>query len=310
MKKNILVIGGNGFIGSHLVDHLLLNGHNIRVFDISYERFRAPLKNVDYRISNLENIPDLYEALLGIDMIFYLASGSVPSTSNVDTVSDVHKNLIPILNVLNLSVRLGIKRIIYFSSGGAVYGLPKVLPIKEEHELNPISSYGILKASAEMYISLYEKTYNIEPLILRPSNPYGPRQGHFVAQGVISTFLRKVQQNESLTVFGDGNSKKDYIYIKDLVELCYRLSFSDEVGIFNLGSGIGTSLNQIIELIKKITGNNKLETDYIEKKNYDVNNFELDITKAINYLGTYQFTSLENGISNTWEWLNSIKTIN
>ena len=120
---NILVIGGNGFIGSHLIDHLLIKGHNVRVFDISYEHYRKPLVNVDYRISTLDNIPDLYEALLGIDIVFHLASASVPSTSNIDTVSDVKKNLIPTLNILNLSVKLGIKRIIYFSSGGAVYGL-------------------------------------------------------------------------------------------------------------------------------------------------------------------------------------------
>ena len=158
---NILVIGGNGFIGSHLIDHLLIKGHNVRVFDISYERYRKPLSNVDYRISTLENIPDLYEAMLGIDIVFHLASTSVPSTSNVDTVSDINKNLIPTLNILNLSVKLGIKRIIYFSSGGAVYGNPLTTPINEDHSLNPISSYGIVKVTIEMYLSLYQRMYGL-----------------------------------------------------------------------------------------------------------------------------------------------------
>jgi UDP-glucose 4-epimerase len=102
---NVLVIGGNGFIGSHLIDHLLIKGHKVRVFDISYERCRKPLINVDYRISSLDNIPDLYEALLGIDIVFHLASSSVPSTSNVDTVSDINKNLIPSLNIITLSIK-------------------------------------------------------------------------------------------------------------------------------------------------------------------------------------------------------------
>lgn len=301
---NVLVIGGNGFIGSHLVDHLLLKGHNVRVFDVSYERYRKPLENVDYRISTLENIPDLYEALLGIEIIFHLASASVPSTSNVDTVSDLQKNLIPTLNILNLSVKLGIKRIIFFSSGGAVYGNPLTKLISEDHPLKPISSYGIVKATIEMYLSLYQRMYGIMPLILRPSNPYGPRQGHFIAQGVISTFLKKAQKNESLTVFGDGNSTKDYIYIEDMINISYKLCFSDKVGTFNLGSGVGTSINQIIEQIKKTT-NNKLSIINVDKQIYDVDHFVLDISKITNLIGDYPFTTLENGVDITWKWLNS-----
>lgn len=302
---NVLVIGGNGFIGSHLIDSLLNNGHNVRVFDVQYERYRESIKNVDYRISNLDNIPDLYEAMLGIDIIFHLASGSVPSTSNIDTISDINKNLIPTLNILNLCVKLGIKRIVYFSSGGAVYGNPLTPMIVEEHSLNPISSYGIVKATVEMYLSLYQRMYGLEPLILRPSNPYGPRQGHFIAQGVISTFLRKVKMDESITVFGDGNSKKDYIYIKDLISLTTELSFRGEVGVFNLGSGNGTSINQIIEQIK-LTTKRDLTINNIERKIYDVNHFVLDVTKTTNLLGSYSFTTLENGVSETWKWLNSI----
>ena len=303
---NILVIGGNGFIGSHLIDHLLIKGYNVRVFDISFERYREPLLNVDYRISTLENIPDLYEALLGIDIIFHLASSSVPSTSNVDTVSDINKNLIPTLNVLNLSVKLGIKKIIYFSSGGAVYGNPLTTPINEEHPLNPISSYGIIKATIEKYLFLYQRLYNLNSLIIRPSNPYGPRQGHFIAQGVISTFLRKVKMNEAITVFGDGNSKKDYIYIKDLIELSCKLSFSNELGVYNLGSGKGTTINQIINQIKKTTGRNQCIIN-IDKQNYDVDHFVLDISKISSLLGVFPITSLEEGISDTWNWLNTIK---
>jgi len=301
---NILVIGGNGFIGSHLVDHLLVKGHKVRVFDVSYERYRKPLKGVDYRISTLENIPDLYESMLDIDIIFHLASASVPSTSNIDTVSDINKNLIPTLNILNLSVKLGIKRIVYFSSGGAVYGNSLAETINENHLLKPISSYGIVKATIEMYLSLYKRLYGIRPLILRPSNPYGPRQGHFIAQGVISTFLRKIQTNESITIFGDGNSTKDYIYIKDLINLSYELSISKENGIFNLGSGIGTSINQIIDQIKKTTNSIPLISN-IDKQIYDVDHFVLDISKTSDILGEYPLTSLADGVSKTWEWLNS-----
>lgn len=303
---NILIIGGNGFIGSHLVDFLLTSGHKVRVFDISYERFRKPLQNVDYRISELDNIPNLYEALLGIDIVFHLASSSVPSTSNIDTVSDINKNLIPTLNILSLCVRLKIKKIIYFSSGGAVYGNPLYIPIDEKHPLNPISSYGIGKATAEMYIHLYQRLYGINSVIIRPSNPYGPRQGHFLAQGVISTFLRKMKLGEEISVFGDGNSSKDYIYIQDLIKITYELSICNENGIFNIGSGSGTSINQIIDYIRKIA-KNKIRINFIEKQIYDVDNFILDISKTTNFIGDFRYTPLEEGIKNTWNWLNTIE---
>lgn len=302
---NILVIGGNGFIGSHLVDRLLLKGHNVRVFDSVYERYRKPLINIDYRISTLDNIPDLYEAMLGIEIIFHLASSSVPSTSNIDTISDINMNLIPTLNVLNLSVKLGIERIIYFSSGGAVYGIPLTTPVNEKHLLQPISSYGIVKATIEKYLFLYQRLYNIKPLIFRPSNPYGPRQGHYMAQGVISTFLRKIKMDEGITVFGDGNSTKDYIYINDLIDLCYELSFSNEIGVFNLGTGKGISINQIISQISKITGVTP-EIINADLQNYDVSHFVLDISKISNILGMHPSTSLEKGISETWNWINKV----
>lgn len=302
---NILVIGGNGFIGSHLVDHLLLQGYTVRVFDISYERYRKPLVNVDYRISSLDNIPDLYESLLGIDLIFHLASSSVPSTSNIDTVADINKNLIPILNVLNLAVKLGIKRIVYFSSGGTIYGNPLTIPINEDHPLNPISSYGIIKATIEKYLFLYQTMFDIQPLIIRPSNPYGPRQGHFMAQGVISTFLRKVKLNETLTVFGDGNSEKDYIYINDLIKYTLELSLEQKVGTFNLGSGKGNSVNEIIELIKVTTKKNVNITS-IAKQKYDVDHFVLDISKVQKFVDYRNNTSLKEGIEKTWNWINNL----
>lgn len=306
MEKNVLIIGGNGFIGSHLIDHLLEKKCKVRVFDVAYERFRAPLPNVDYRLSKLDNIPDLYEAMLGIDVVFHLASASVPSTSNVDQIADVNNNLIPTLNILNLMNRLGIKKIVYFSSGGAVYGNTEESLIKEDVPLNPISSYGIVKSTIEHYIYLYNRLYDMKYLIVRPSNPYGPRQGHFIAQGVISTFLRKALDQEKLSVFGDGSATKDYIYIKDFVEVLNKLVEEDAEGIFNLGSGVGTSINEIIGEVDALTGTKSI-VDYTPQRSYDVSHFVLDITKAKSIVGDFEFTSLHNGMKETWDW---IKTLN
>jgi UDP-glucose 4-epimerase len=300
---NILVIGGNGFIGSHLVDHLLKHGHRIRVFDVSYERYRKALPEVDYRIFSLENTEALYESLLGIDIVFHLASTSVPSSSNVDPVADIKNNLITTLNILNLLIKLKIKRFVYFSSGGAVYGDPSGNQLKEEHPLKPISSYGIVKATTESYLFLYQRIYDFKPLILRPSNAYGPRQSHYMAQGVISTFLRKAKANEPICVFGDGNSTKDYIYIDDLIEASSQLGLSEHVGIFNIGSGECASINKIIHLINKITCSSP-QINYLQDQDYDVPHFELDITKITNLIDWHPRTSLEKGIGKLWEWIN------
>ena len=302
---NTLIIGGNGFIGSHLVDKLLKEGHNVRVFDIQYERFRKPLVNVDYRISSLENNSELEDAMLEIDVVFHLASSSVPSSSNFDAIKALNNTLIPTLNVLDLAVKSEIKKIVYFSSGGAVYGHPLSAKINEEHSLKPISSYGIAKVTIEMYLSLYERMHGLKSLIIRPSNPYGSRQGNFKAQGVISTFLSKAKNNETMTVFGDGNSAKDYIYIDDLINLTTKISFGDNFGVFNIGSGEGTTINQIVSQIKSTTGSN-LKINNVETKIYDVNNFVLNISKLRNKTDHIEFTSLKEGIDKTWNWLKNI----
>ena len=207
--------------------------------------------------------------MLGIDTIYHLASASVPSTSGIDSISDIQNDLIQTLKTLNLVVKRGITRFIYFSSGGAVYGNPKTVPISEENPLIPISSYGIVKAATESYLGLYQHMYGLCPLILRPSNPYGPRQGHFLAQGIISTFLRKLKIGEDLVVLGDGCAIKDYIYITDMVEMCGVLSFTDATGAYNIGTGTGTSVNELITKIQSIT-EIKPAIIYKDSQSYDV----------------------------------------
>jgi UDP-glucose 4-epimerase len=302
---NVLVIGGNGFIGSHITDRLLASGHKVRVFDLYKEKYREPLPDVDYRLFKLENIPDLYEAMLGIDVVFHLASASVPSTSNVDQIADVNANLIPTLNILNVMQKLNIPKIVYFSSGGAVYGNSSKELIDEDEPLKPISSYGIIKLTIEQYILLYNRLFGLDYLIVRPSNPYGPRQGHFVAQGVISTFLRKAHVGESLSVYGDGSSTKDYIYIKDFSAILVKLVEAQATGIFNIGSGTGTSLNTIIKLVSTLCGKVN-DVVYHSQNAYDVKNFILDIERVKRTIGTFELTSIEAGMKETWDWIKKV----
>jgi UDP-glucose 4-epimerase len=298
---NFLLIGGNGFIGSHLIDILLINKHKVRVYDLFQEKYRLPIDEVDYRIHSINDVNSLYEAMMDIDVIYHLASSSVPSTSNLDPLNDVNGNLITSLNFLNVAVRARIKKIVYFSSGGAIYG-PTKGPIKENSTLSPISSYGIIKSTIERYFLLYSSTYDIDTIILRPSNPFGPRQGHYAAHGVVSTFLRKIANNSAITVFGNGESAKDYIYVKDLAYFCYNISISVNKGIYNVGTGVGTSVNELINLISKITNSNP-EIIYEDVQNYDIPNFVLDISASKDIISDFEFTSLEKGIQETWNWL-------
>lgn len=235
-----LVLGGNGFIGSHVVDCLLAAGHEVRVFDRIPERFRAPMHNVDYRQGDFDDLPTLAEALEGVEVLFHLISTTVPSTSNLDPVHDIETNLVNSVKLFQLAVQKKVSRIVYLSSGGTVYGIPQTIPIPETHLLRPICSYGVVKVAVEHYLAMFQQLHGLEYVVLRPSNPYGERQGHFGVQGVVGTFLGKVKRNESVEVWGDGSIIRDYIYINDLARLCVLAGNSSGIsGAFNAGSGLG-----------------------------------------------------------------------
>jgi UDP-glucose 4-epimerase len=281
---------------------MIERNHSVRVLDQYHEKFRSPNPKVDYRISLGQSKTFLYETMLDIDIVFHLASASVPSSSNIDVQQDVQNNLFPTIDILENMVKIGVKKIVYFSSGGAVYGESEK-PCSEESSLNPISSYGITKLINEKYIKLYSRIHGIEHLIIRPSNPFGPRQGHYQAQGVISTFLRKIKNNEDIIVFGDGSNRKDYIYIEDLISIVYNLMSLKAQGIFNVASGEQTSLNEIIKAITETLPIKQVNIMHEPAKNYDIKNFSLSIDKLNNTIGYQNFTPLKTGIAKTWEWI-------
>jgi UDP-glucose 4-epimerase len=302
---NILLIGGNGFIGSHIVDKLIAEGHKVRVFDFQCEKYRTPVPDVDYRLFSLDNSNELASAMEGIDGVFHLASLAFPGSSDFDLIKEMESNLFSTINILNLAVKLGVKKVVYFSSGGAVYGSTNGKSLSEKAVLNPISSYGIIKATSEMYISLYQKNYDIDALIIRPSNPFGPRQNYTKGQGVIPIFLNNIKNNIPLSIFGDGEGKKDYIYITDLVNSVYDLFIGNSKGVFNIGSGKENSINSIIKEIKSIIKKD-FTFDHIDGKIHDVKNFSLDISKLKSQIETENFVSFREGIKKTWAWIVNI----
>lgn len=301
-----VVLGGNGFIGSYLVDVLLKAGHCVTVFDRGNEKYRNPLENVNYVSGSIDDELLLAKTFANKDILIHCVSTTVPLTSNGDIIYDINSNLITSVNIFKIAVECGIKRIVYLSSGGAVYGTPMQIPIPETHPTNPISSYGITKLAIEKYLQFFSQNYGVEYNIVRPSNPYGPRQNPFGNQGVISIFLGRVLNNQSLDVWGDGKVYKDYIYIEDLVNAIYEASISKTTSqIFNLGSGELVSINDIIHAIKAVT-QKEIKVNYLESKKFDVQKVNLDIKKAENLLNFKPKVSIEDGVSKTWEFVRQL----
>ena len=297
----VLVLGGCGFIGSHLVDGLLAAGHQVRVFDRSPELYRAPIANVVYRFGDFADAPLLAETLEGIEVVYHLISTTVPSTSNLDPVADIQGNLINTLRLLQLMVQKNVNKIVFLSSGGTVYGIPDVVPIPETHPLRPICSYGVVKVAIENYLQMFHQLHGMDYVVLRASNPYGERQGHVGVQGVIGTFMRNILADEPIEIWGDGSVVRDFIYVGDLAGLCVQAGTSEVSGIFNAGSGIGHSINEIIASLKTVTGK-PIEPIYKSGRGYDVPQVVLDVMHAKEMFGWHPHISLKNGIESTWSW--------
>ena len=299
----ILVLGGCGFIGSHVVDALLHVRHEVRVLDRGPERFRAPLAKVDYRFGDMREPADLSEAMTGVDAVFHLVSTTFPGTADLDPASDVRDNLIGTIGLLETMRKMEIRRLLYLSSGGTVYGAPEVVPTGEDCPLHPIGSYGIVKVAIEHYLELYGRIHGFSSIVLRPSNPFGPRQGHLGVQGAISTFLRRVAANEKIEIWGDGEVVRDFIDVRDLAALCAHAGSSTIEGLYNAGSGDGTSLNDLVALITKVSGRS-VDVVYRPGRPVDVPLSILDCSAAARDFEWAPRHSLKDGLQHMWEWLN------
>ncbi len=297
----VLVLGGCGFIGSHLVNGLLAAGHKVRVFDRAPELYRAPLAKVDYRFGDFADAPLLAEALEGMEVVYHLISTTVPSTSNLDPIADVQGNLINTLRLLQLLVQKNIPKIVFLSSGGTVYGIPETVPIPESHPLRPICSYGVVKVAIENYLQMFHQLHGLEYVVLRASNTYGERQGHAGVQGVIGTFMGKMLAGEPIEIWGDGKVVRDFIYVGDLAELCVLAGPLEVSGTYNVGSGVGYSINEIIATLTMVT-HRSIESIYKVGRGYDVPEVVLDIAQAAKVFGWHPNINLECGIECTWRW--------
>lgn len=297
-----VVLGGNGFIGSHVVDALQKDGHDVTVFDRAMERYRDPLPGVNYILGDFSDKMTVAEALNGVDVVFHFVSTTFPGTANLDPKADVTDNLIGTLSLIETMASIGIQRLVYLSSGGTVYGPAPGHPIPEDYPLSPINSYGIVKVAIERYLEMYRATQGLEPVVIRAANPYGPRQAHKGVQGVIATFMRNVRDGQPIEVWGDGKVVRDYLHVANLAALCVTAAKSDFCGVLNAGSGQGHSLLDLIKALSEVSGQT-IEPNFKPGRKIDVPYSVLDITRAREVLDWTPTTEFRAGLRETWEWV-------
>ncbi|WP_018687239.1 NAD-dependent epimerase/dehydratase family protein [Ahrensia kielensis] len=297
-----LVIGGNGFIGRHVVKKLLQDGYKVRVFDQSVpvpETIKKDYEKcckIDFVLGDFTDKNAIFEALQDCQGCIHLATTTLPATSNADIQFDIQTNLIGTIQLLELMNELGIKRFVFLSSGGTVYGDPIYTPIDETHPTQPKSSYGIVKLTIENYCHLYKQLHGLKATVLRLSNPYGPGQSLNGIQGVIPIFSSKAAQDQEIEIWGDGSTIRDYIYIDDVVNaIISALNYDGDEIVFNIGSGTGTSLTEIINTLERILNKN-IKIKYLPSRTLDASINVLNIKKSKNELKWEPKQSIETGL--------------
>jgi UDP-glucose 4-epimerase len=304
--EKCLVLGGNGFLGSHLAERLVMRGYSVRIFDnfpSGQENIKKLLKDIETIRGDFLDETDIRSALKGIDYVFHYISTTVPATAAKDPVYDIESNVIGSLKLIQLAAASQVKKIIFPSSGGTIYGEPASLPVCEASPLDPADPYAISKLAVEKYLRYFHQIQGLDYLIIRYSNPYGERQNPRGQQGVIPIFLNRIKAGEQPFIYGDGSMVRDYIYIQDAIQATIE-ALETESGekIYNIGSGEGSSLNALIDIMSRVVGKT-IRPQYLPQNRIFVQKIILDITKIQKATGWRPDTEIEEGIRRTWEWI-------
>ncbi len=299
MKKDkIIITGASGFIGTNLVDNLQNAGYNNL---LSLDKKQFTNKQVNTVIGSFFDEKILNNTIKKNDIVIHLACSTIPSSSEENRLQDISENIIGTLKLLQICAEKKVKKFIFFSSGGTVYGDHGKKTIKETEKTNPICSHGIMKLTIENYIQVYNRLHNLNYVIIRPSNPYGRIINSNKNQGIVDIFLKKAINNELLEIWGDGEIVRDYIHIDDLANFIVKVIKQDiKNEIFNIGTGIGTSVNKLIEVIQGILGK-KLQTTYLEHRNFDAEYNVLNIEKAKKMLNWQPKVTINEGVAKIYK---------
>ena len=298
---NILVTGGAGFIGSHVVDTYIENHHNVVVIDDmsrgrkEFINPKATFHQISISDSRLANIIQKER----IEVINHHAAQISVSDSVKNPVKDAESNIIGTLQLLQSAVECGVNKFIFASTGGAIYGEQDYFPAREDHPQKPTSPYGLSKLSVEGYLRFYKEQYGLKTIIFRYGNVFGPRQNPSGEAGVVAIFYNRLLKAQAPIINGDGEQTRDYIFVRDVVNanlLALKLNSSDT---FNVGTGKETSVNELTNLILEVAESN-IEVKGSKKNNFEQRRSCLDYKKLKESLNWSPEFSLKDGLSETF----------
>lgn len=303
MTNRTCVVGGHGFLGSHIVDALHATGTHVVVYARSPERFRAPNPAITVVTGDFMMAENLDVALSGVDTVIHTLTSVTIQASNADMVYDVQSNLIATIRLLEKCVEHGVKRVVFLSSGGAVYGATQVHPTPVTTPPSPMSSYGATKLAIEHYLSVFQALHGLEYCTLRIANPYGPRQDPNGNQGVVAIFASKVLTGDEISLFGDGSAQRDYIHAADCASAVVAAATSSAANyIANVGSGRGASLRDVITALEAASGKTA-NVIHLPARSGEVAKSVLDISRFQTLTGWSPRIDLDDGIADVIAWM-------
>lgn len=302
-----LVLGGTGFIGTHLVHVLRQRGHRVRILDLRSRRYGSDAEGCEYFYGDWQDSGLLSQALEGgVECVYHLIGNVDVQQANADPAEDARQTILGSLNLFHACVEHRIRRVVFVSSGGSIYGIPKVIPIPEDHPTHPVSAHGVSKLAVEKYLHLFYRLHGLEYQIARCANPYGEWQDPLRGQGAVAVFLLKALGNEPITVWGDGSVVRDYIYVGDVALALAQLGeYSEGCHVFNVGAGKGVSLLDLLKVIAELTGR-RPHVIFDRGRPYDVPVNVLDISSIVSRVGWHPKVDLVEGVSRTLEWIREV----
>lgn len=296
----VALIGAGGFFGTNLARYLAPQVTELRCFGIN-QSFPEAMQGLIWVSGNMTDT-SLAEVLSGCDTVIHLASTSAPGT-DLNISADAEANLMASLRLFDRCVAAGVKRLVFISSGGTVYGIPNHTPIPESAPTLPITPYGVAKLAIEKYLEVYLRLHGLDYRVLRISNIYGPYQTTAKKQGVIAAFLSEALRGEPLEIWGDGKVVRDYLYVEDAAAaVLAAMHHEGSDRIFNIGSGLGMNLNEVIAAIENLLGL-PLEKNYRPGRPVDVPVNILDCSLARSKLGWHADTTFAQGLVKTADWM-------
>jgi UDP-glucose 4-epimerase len=301
------IIGGNGFIGSHVADIALSRGRRVTVIDKDPRPERLS-QEARYLCGDYGESSFMLKALQGVDEIIDLAYATVPKTSYDDPVGDIFANLPAAVRLLEVASQLPITKIVVVSSGGTVYGSTRDIPISECQPTNPISPYGITKLAIEKYAMMYHQLKNLPVVCVRPANAFGERQRPFSGQGFIATAIAHILKQEEIILFGETGTIRDYIHVSDVASgIIAALDGGIAGSVYNIGTGIGRSNGDVLNIILPfaLLAGLSPQVRVMPARGFDVPANVLDSTKLKLETDWEPSVTFETGIQRTWDWFYS-----